>query len=74
MDIKEYIENLSLFIENRNIMDKVIAVTKEKEYTYKEFLEFLESKNKGDELPKKIVNNGEILISKILSEENGELK
>ena len=66
MDIKEYIENLSLFIENRNIMDKVIAVTKEKEYTYKEFLESLE--NKKDELPKKIINNGENLISMILSE------
>ena len=68
MDIKEYTKNLKSFVENRNIMDKVIGVTKEKEFTYKEFLESLE--NKKDELPKKIVNNGENLISRILSEEN----
>ena len=71
MDLKEYTEGLRLFIENRNIIDdQVIAITKNKKYTYKEFLGFLENNNKKDELPKKIVNNGENLISRILSEEN----
>ena len=69
MDIKKYTEDLKLFIENRDIMgDQVIAITKNKEYTYKEFLEFLDDGNKKDELPKKIINNGENLISIILAE------
>jgi hypothetical protein len=67
MDIQEYKESLNAFAEKRDIMDKEILRTKEKRYTYKEFLEFLES-NK-DELPKKIVTTGENLISKILSED-----
>ena len=44
MDIKNYTENLRSFVENRGIIDKVIMITKEKEYTYKEFLESLENK------------------------------
>ena len=69
MDIKKYTEDLKLFVENRDIMgDQVIAITKNKEYTYKEFLEFLDDGNKKDELPKKIINNGENLISIILAE------
>ena len=68
MDVVEYTKNLRSFTENRNIMDKIIVVTEKNEYTYKEFLESLE--NKKDNLPKKIVNNGENLISKMLSEEH----
>jgi hypothetical protein len=67
MNVKEYMESLDAFAKKRNIMDRVIFIRKGKEYTYKEFLEFLE--NKKDELPIKIVSNGENLISAILSED-----
>jgi hypothetical protein len=67
MDVYEWKKSLESLAKKRDIMDKVIMIKKGKEYTYKEFLEFLE--NKKDELPIKIVSNGENLISAILSED-----